>query len=129
MAASKLHIPLKGEYPHLSRSDQAVIDSLHIRLRPLYGTIADINDDSALKSHFNIIEFFAQNEIELNILTERADILVAIWVEFFKFLEAYGGLKFKYNSRAEFVGTYPRFESYPSEEIDVLMRTANWIRM
>ena len=121
--------PETDPYQHLSKTDKALVDSLNKYLNALEKTMFDINNTAVLIAHFDIIAFISQNNIELNLLTERGEVLTALWIEFFKYLERSGRLVFKYNSLAVFIRAYPRFQHHSVEDKLILMRTANWIAM
>ena len=121
--------PETDPYQHLSKTDKALVDSLNDHLNALEKTVIDINNAAVLEKHFSILLFLSQNNIELNISSERCEVLTALWVEFFKYLERSGRLVFKYNSLVEFMRAYPRFEDHSEEDKLILMRTANWIAM
>lgn len=77
----------------------------------------------------NIVDFLAVKNMELNVLIETGNLVIVMFMEFFKYLENVEKLPDKYSSVEEFLRVYEHFSDHNAVEQETLMRTANWVNI
>jgi hypothetical protein len=85
--------------------------------------------DRLRDGNVRVIEFLTSEGIEITTTGHHANLVIAIWIEFFKNLESRGAPEFKYSSMVNFLEAYPSFRHYEEKVRSTLMRNANWVVM
>lgn len=106
-------------YNHLSQEDHATLDEFTSRL----SAATKANAPGSV----NIVDFLNEHEIELNVLTERGQLVIVMFMEFFNYLEHVEHVSPKYDDLEYFLSKYEKFREYSQTTQEILMATANWI--
>lgn len=106
-------------YNHLSQEDLDILEAFIAQL-----SVATANNQPG---SVNIVDFLTEKEIELNVLTDQGQLVIAMFMEFFRYLENVEKVQPKYDDLTKFCNKYERFREYSKSSQELLMTTANWI--